>query len=174
MSASIEYRIDLDEAYLVTALRRTRELKLGGRRRRWTKWLIGPFFLGFGVLILCFGSWFGGIAITILGALTMLGEQLEDALASRKFRRSPHFETELRIVLGERTIRVSDKETDSQLDWKLFSRARAFDDGILLDSVEGHGRWLPNAALVAGTAAQAEGLLKAKLGDVADVRWRKR
>ena len=110
----------------------------------------------------------------LLGTVTILGDRLDDALARRKIRRSPHYGTELRIVLDESSCQVRDVNTDQQLDWKLFSRARAFDDGILLESVEGHGRWLSNTALVAGAPAQAETLLREKVADFADVRWRKR
>jgi hypothetical protein len=174
MSRAIEYRIELDEDYLVTALRRTRELKPGGRRPRWTKWLIGPLFLGFGVLILALGNWFGGSALLLMGAATILGDKLDDALARRSFRRSPYFETELRIGLGESSCKVADAQADQELDWKLFPKARAFDDGILLESVEGHARWLPNSALVSGTQAQAEELLRAKVANFAVVPWRSR
>ena len=157
MSASIEYRIALDEAYLAAALRRTRELKPGGRRRRWTKWLIGPLFLGVGVMMLCAGAWWGGVAFAGMGTLVVIEDALNDALACRKFRKSPSFGSGLHLVLGERSCHVTDASSDQELDWRLFSRARAFEDGILLHSVEGHGRWLPNSATHSPTSRKRNG-----------------
>jgi hypothetical protein len=131
-------------------------------------------FVGFGILLFCFRAWLGGLAFVVLGALVPLGNPLEDALTRRRYRRPSFRVLEVRVVIDEVGCRVTGENKEQQLDWKLLPKARAFEDGVLLYSVEGHARWLPSAALVSGTPAEAEALLSAKVADFAAVPWRKR
>ena len=78
-----------------------------------------------------------------------------------KFRRGPGFGTEVTVSLSDTGVEVYGHQSRSKLEWPTYPNAIRFSDGILLKRPRSI-RWLPDSAIVAGSATEATNLVASK------------
>jgi hypothetical protein len=172
MSAPIEYRFVCDDEYVLTTLRRQRGQMPRARLQVLLTGFVTLFLLLGGVSMLWKHDWFGGTALTIGVVIVWASQPLGDHLALRRFRNSPVRGLETSVVLDEHVLRAGNSMAQEETGWNMLPKARVFADGVLLEGVEKHLRWLPHAALVSGTPEEVESLLREKVADFAALRSR--
>jgi hypothetical protein len=111
----------------------------------WTTNSVSPTLVAIGV-IAAVVMVFGLVALTKLAIL-------------RRFRRRADFGTQATVILSEAGLASSGRHVEGRWDWPAFPRAVRFADGILLLRA-GVIRWLPDAAIQAGTPEAATALVK--------------
>lgn len=132
----------------------------------------GPWLLRlpiqFGILGLVFASVFAATIrasmvgraesfIVIFGLVFVIGAWGTRHSLMRKFRRKPDFGSEVEVSLSDAGVEV-DSNSSSTLEWSTYPSAIRFVDGILLKTI----RWLPDAAITAGSAEKATSLTSSK------------
>jgi hypothetical protein len=78
-----------------------------------------------------------------------------------KFRRRPGFGSEATVTLSDAGVALGRNQVQPTLEWSTYPNTVRFPDGILLKR-PGSIRWLPDSAIIAGTAAEATDLIAAK------------
>jgi hypothetical protein len=126
----------------------------------------------FGFLALIIGGAFASVEVAplgfkvgialIVGALVFFGGV---ALAKwgiyRRFRYRADFGTEATVTMSGAGLIASGPHVEGKWDWAAYPRAVRYSDGIMLLR-RGVIRWLPDAALLVGTAADATALARSK------------
>jgi hypothetical protein len=78
-----------------------------------------------------------------------------------KFRGKPDFGVEVAVSLSDAGVEVGGSRSWSKLEWSIYPNAVRFNDGILLKRPRSI-RWLPDSAIVVGSAAEATALAASK------------
>ena len=102
-----------------------------------------------------------GIAL-IIAVLLMAGMvSITKIGILHRFKRRADFGAEAVVTVSEDGIASSGRHAQGRWGWQAYPRSVRYPDGILLLR-RGVIRWLPDAALQAGTAAEATALVKSK------------
>jgi len=105
----------------------------------------------------------------IAGAV-FLGWPIDKWLLRRRFRKSPYHNDEISISLSEDGLYGAGRASETKMAWSNFTKARRFNDGLLLFSGSPIFHWLPNSAAVGpADVAEAERLVRQHVSDFRDV-----
>jgi hypothetical protein len=113
-----------------------------------------------------------GVAV-ILGCLIMVGvllagwpRSLSIWMLEKKFRKSPFYNDEITFSLSESGAHVRGRGSESRTGWAIFTKARRFDDGLMLFQGPNIFLWLPDtAAATAEDIAAAQNLARSQIQD---------
>ncbi|MBS0203191.1 MAG: hypothetical protein JSS49_09860 [Planctomycetes bacterium] len=86
----------------------------------------------------------------------------------RAFSKSPFWNQKYRIELSSDSLGTFCSLAENKSSWSSFTSARRFDDGIVLFQGQVM-HWIPFDALIAGTADEAEELVRANIADYQSV-----
>ncbi len=169
-----QYRFRFSEDHLLTSFLRYRQQVWWRRAFLGLKWiLVIPFGLAFviavynGVKVLA--VMLGGIFGAIVGAL-LLGWRIDAWIIRRRFRKSPFHNDEIDFSMSESGSHVVGRNSEVRIGWATFTRARRFQDGLLLFHGPGVFSWLPDAAAIEAAAVEnAQQLARTHIQDYRDV-----
>lgn len=163
--APIQYRFQFSEDHLLTAFLRCQQQARWWRPLFWIRLGLGAVVGLFVVFLLGRGRFvpaaiFGSIA----AALCFFG-RLNAWLLRRRFRRSPYHDDPITFSLSEGGAHAVGRDSDIRIGWATFTRARRFEDGLLLFQGPGVCNWLPDSAADAATVTAAQALVRAHIRD---------
>lgn len=102
----------------------------------------------------------GVVFVVTFGLVVTLGIWVTKQGLMMKFKRSPGFGSEVTLTLSEAGVALGNNPQPT-LAWSTYPSAVRFPDGILLKR-PGSIRWLPDSAIIGGTAAEATALIASK------------
>jgi hypothetical protein len=156
----VEYQIAFDDSFFVAMLRRYREVHAWRRTRVVVKVLLILF------LVVCVAGslaqkWWGmaGFWAAVIGLL-LASPRIDYWIAKRRFRLSPFRDESIRLSMGPDGVHSVSSSHDQRMAWRAYTKAYKLDDGILLLMGPHLFQWLPDAAMVAGTRADADALIR--------------
>ena len=169
------YQFDLTANFFIEAWHRFRTVRGHLRRMLIIKWLLAPPLAL--LVLLCVALPFttvpvravsSGIGAAGAGAFLMLllfSHRVDDWLGRRRLRGLPSLNEPCRCELSESGVDVSEPMARAQLAWTAYTAARRLPDGWMLFRGPHLYAWLPDAALVAGNAAEIEALIRTHVAD---------
>ena len=165
-----EYRFQLSEEHVLTALLRYRQQVWWRRPFIGRKWLLA---VPIGVLIVL--SAVKGLVIAAgvfgsIGGALLLGWPIDRWIIRKRFRKSPFHNDLTHVSVSEAGVHVVGRDRDSRTGWPSFTKGRRFKDGLLLFHGPQVFHWLPDSAVsdVAGILASQE-LARIRIEDYRDV-----
>ena len=102
-----------------------------------------------------------GVAVIMAVVLTVGMVAVTKIGVLYRFKRRADFGAEVVVTVSEAGIASSGRHAQGSWGWQAYPRSVRYPDGILLLR-RGVIRWLPDAALQNGTAADATALVKSK------------
>ncbi|MGH8158874.1 MAG: hypothetical protein ACREPQ_12195 [Rhodanobacter sp.] len=99
--------------------------------------------------------------LVILGLVIAIGVWATKQGLMMKFRSRPGFGSEVAVSLSDTGVEVGNDNSHAKLEWSTYPNAVRFADGILLKRARSI-RWLPDSAIVTGSAAEATNLVTSK------------
>lgn len=164
------YRFRFSEDYLLASFLRYRRQVWWRRPFQALKWVLAIpsaagmlvfAYMGFVVPAAIFGA--------ILGSL-LLGWPIDAWILRRRFRKSPYHNDEIAFTLSASGAHALGRTSEVRIDWQTFTKARRFDDGLLLFQGPALFNWLPDsAASESETASYAAELARLHVKDYRDV-----
>lgn len=161
---TIVYTIPLTEDHIVEsyAQHRTQQKAL-----LWLAWPM-KIICALGVLALFgLGIYARIYALAAFSAFLLLllavGPRFDYWSMRRRWRRHPQFNEVLRIEAGDSGLVFSTPKTSGSAQWGIYTSAIAMKDGVLLYSSKWDYFWLPDRAIVEGSAADFRELLRSQL-----------
>ncbi|MEM6690940.1 MAG: YcxB family protein [Planctomycetota bacterium] len=150
--------------HLLETLARYRSQRLLFNVMRWMCILGGMVcFLGSIVALLNadFAICIGAAAFAVF---LFFARKLDDLIALRSFRHSPHRDTQLVLEFTSEGLHSSSENHDSTIKWSAFSEATLFDDGVLLYQGPKLVQWIPDESLeYSGDAEELRRLVESNL-----------
>ena len=161
---SVVYSIPLTEEHAVEtyAQQRTRQKSL-----LWLAWPM-KILCALGLLALMSVGIFAQIpVVTGISAFFLLllavGPRFDYWLMRRRWRRHPQFNEVLRIEITDSGLSFATPKSSGTTLWSAYTKAVERRSGVLLYAGSWDYLWLPDKALIAGSAAEARDLMKANL-----------
>ena len=107
------------------------------------------------------------IALVYVGLVLVLfkAQSIDIWFLKRRLRRSPFWNQELVISITPQGLHLITANYDMMLKWSAFTKARTFEDGVLLFQGNVIFNWLPDSALTEGTRAEVESLIQTNVKD---------
>ena len=174
----IVYRMVADEEHVMTRQRRHGIVMRKSSRSGIRPWLLYVFLaLMFAIQVAARSvgfAWFTGTMVVFCVSLPIAVRFLERAQVRRALRGKMAADLAVTVELDQDGLRSNDSKNEVELGWAFFTQARSFDDGVLLYDADRRMRWLPHAALEAGSSEQVETLVREKVKDFASMGRGKR
>ncbi|MDP9083119.1 MAG: hypothetical protein M3N50_05070 [Pseudomonadota bacterium] len=101
-----------------------------------------------------------GVSV-VVAAVIFCGVALTKLAVLQRFKRRADFGTDVTVTLSTDGLTASSENLQGKWGWASYPRSVRYGDGILLLRA-GVIRWLPDAAIVQGTAEQATALVISK------------
>lgn len=150
--------------YLVVTLKRYREQHFGFRIWKWVRCMVAFLLVMFAVAGLFIPQYGVSAFMLVCAALMLFPRTIDDFLARRNFRKSPHCNIQQTIQISDAGLQSRSELQESTLKWTAFSRAVIFDDGVLIFQGKKMVNWIPDSALQEnGDAAKLRKLVESKL-----------
>ena len=140
----IRATITYDGDYLVEALTRYRSQHLV--RRMWNRfrYAIAIFFV---IIAIASGlltqEYWAPVFLVTIAVLMFFPHKLDNYLARRRLKSSPHCDERLLLVLSDDGYVATSSLQKTKLRWAVFTGAIAFPDGVLILHGKGMCHWLP-------------------------------
>jgi hypothetical protein len=99
--------------------------------------------------------------------LLAVGPRFDYWYMRRHWRRHPQFNEQLRIEVADSGISFATPKSSGTAQWNNYTKAVARPEGVLLYSASWDYYWLPDNAIVEGSAVAARDLLRTKVPDAA-------
>jgi hypothetical protein len=148
------FRFRFSEDHLLASFRRYRQQLWWRRPFLGLKWLLAiPFCAGFVFAIYRGIPWLAAIFGAILGS-TLLGWPIDAWILRKRFRKSPFHNDEITFTVSADGSHVLGRNSEVRIGWATFTRARRFDDGLMLFQGPGVFNWLPDTAAADGAAVK--------------------
>jgi hypothetical protein len=156
----VEFQIEMTEQHYIATVDRIRRIHPS---RLWNPYVRG--IAAIGLFGLCLIGAFNGLyvvtaALAFWLVLLAMGPRFDYWFMVRRFRRSPFYLNRMQIHFDERGYAATSDNGEGKLPWKVFTRVHRFDDGFLALTGPMFGYWWPDAALVEGSVAQLQTLIK--------------
>lgn len=130
--------------HLIETLTRYRSQRFGRWIWNWLRYAAAFVFLVVAVAAL-FVPQYGASVFMLTSAVFMFfPHKIDDFLAKRNFRKSPHHNTQQMIQLSDDGLYSKSEVQESTLKWTAFSRAVIFHDGVLIFQGPKMVHWLPD------------------------------
>lgn len=163
----MRHRFVYDEAYAVTADRYVQRTA----RSSWIlRWLGIPLFLVIVVTSVAMREWKFAAVAALVAFFQLLAKPLHRRAVSRAARTQPTFGREIDQRWSDAGSDVRSHVGASTSSWASFTKAVLFEEGVVLFEGPSLARWLPDAALVGGSRAEFEALVRRHVADVVDAR----
>lgn len=163
--APIQYRFQFSEDHLLAALLRSQQQAWWWRPLLWIRWGLVAVLGLFVVFLLGRGRFNPAAVFASIVATLFLFGPLNAWLVRRRFRRSPFYNEPITFALSDGGAHAVGRDSDTRIGWATFTRARRFEDGLLLFQGPGVCNWLPDSAADAATVAAAQALVRAHIRD---------
>jgi len=167
---AITYRFRFTDEFLVAAMLKYRSQLWWRRPFQGLKWVLALALAGLFALCVAYQLRWPALAFAaVLGAL-VLGWPIDKALLLWRFRKSPFRDDDLEFTLSDVGVLTVGKTSEIRLAWSAYTKARRFNDGLLLFQGPHLFNWLPDTAAVQedGPVA-AQGLARHHIKDYRDV-----
>ena len=170
MSGAPEYRYQFDAEYL-----RVAEARAAGLLPGWRRVLVshGLFIVLGGALCAWYFVWLWEEPLKLVVALavtiTVYAYEVKKGRRNQRHggRGTPLENASVRVVFAPDGFDVEAPSSRSHDPWSVVSRARAFEDGLLLFEPQGTYRWLPHASLTSASPSEAEEWVRTRVPDFA-------
>lgn len=161
---AVTSRFLLTPQHLIDTLARYRSQHSGRRLWRWLRFIIAFLFTLVAIAGLFVPQYFASAIMVAVAIFMFFPHKIDDYLAARSFRKSPHCNGEQVIRLADDGFRAESEIEQTSLKWSAFSNAVILDDGVLLYRGPKMVYWIPDATLESADGAlRMRKLLAAKL-----------
>lgn len=161
---TITSRFDFTPKHLIDTLERFRSQGFGRRFWNWFRYFAAFIFLLIAVGGLIVTQYWATIFGLTLTMLMFFSYKIDDKLAVRNFKKSPHYNAEYTIYLSTEGFRAESEIEQTNIKWSAFTKAIIFDDGVLLYRGTNVVNWIPDITLSSkDEASRLRQLLYAKL-----------
>jgi len=93
-----------------------------------------------------FGPQYWASALMVAFTIFMFfPHKIDNFLATRNFKKSPHFNAEQTLFFSEDGFRTESEIENADMKWAAFAKAVIFDDGVLLYRGTDAVNWIPDA-----------------------------
>ncbi|WP_186776270.1 YcxB family protein [Rubripirellula reticaptiva] len=144
---TITSRFSFTSQHLIDTLTRFRSQHSGRRLWRWLRWVAAFIFVLVAIAGLFIPQYFASAFMVALAIFAFFPHKIDDYLATRNFRRSPHCNAQQIIHLSDDGFRAESEIEQTDLKWAAFSKAVIFSDGVLLYRGPKMVNWIPDATL---------------------------
>ncbi|HMB52317.1 MAG TPA: YcxB family protein [Thermoanaerobaculia bacterium] len=159
MSAEYRYRLDLD--HLMASTTRYQRVRWSQRFMKRSLPIAGVLFVAVGGFALWHGEWVLGAATLLIGGFYLSMTRFSRWNTRFINRKSPHFDDDFVLRLGEEGVRSTGTNSELQVAWPAVTEAWRFREGLLLFHGPRQFFWLPDSAAVGDARREAERLLDA-------------
>ncbi len=112
------------------------------------------------------------LAMIPVFAMVLFPGHISRWLTLRRVRKSPHYREHVRTELDDEGITVHSNTTDARFKWLAVTAVHHFDDGVILSHGARAFRWLPFRCLVAGSQAEVDAMVRARVSKQVIVKRR--
>ncbi len=144
---TITSRFSFTSQHLVDTLTRFRSQHSGRRLWRWFRFVAAFIFVLVAIVGLFIPQYFASAFMVALAIFAFFPHKIDDYLATRNFRKSPHCNAQQIIHLSNDGFRAESEIEQTNLKWAAFSKAVIFNDGVLLYRGPKMVNWIPDATL---------------------------
>ena len=163
------YKFQYTEKHLLTSMMRYREQIWWRRPFTKYRWQIAGIALVTLFLGVQFSQLLAVISAVVFGAI-LVGWPIDSFVLRRRFKKSPYYNDQLIITISDQGLEAIGKSSSVRMEWNIFTKARRFNDGMLLFQGPHVFNWLPNVAAVEPTTVQAANeLIKANVTEYRNV-----
>ncbi len=160
----ITSRFRFTPEHLIETLDRFRSQRAGRGLWRWFRRFAAMIFLLVAIVGLLVPQFWASAFMVALTIFMFFPHKIDDFLATRNFKRSPHYNAEQTLFLSENGLRTESEIENADMKWAAFSKAVIFEDGVLLYRGTNMVNWIPDESLDGNDAAfRLRTLLGAKL-----------
>lgn len=145
-SGALTARVLFTSEHLIETLTRYRSQHLGRRIWKWFRYAAALVFLIVAVIGFFIPQYGASVFMLALAIFMFFPHKIDDFLAQRNFRKSPHYNTQQMILLSDGGLYSKSEVQESTLKWTAFSRAVIFRDGVLMFQGPKTVHWLPDRA----------------------------
>jgi len=164
------FKFTFSEDHLITSVLRYRQQLWWKRPFVGLKWLLATVFGALLAVVVWKGyGGLGGIVGGILGLL-FLGWPIDKWVMRKRFRKSPFHNDEIDISFSDNGAHVMGRSSETKIAWTAFTKARRFNDGLMLFQGPAIFNWLPDAAAIDKTAiADVQALARSHIKDYREI-----
>jgi hypothetical protein len=165
-----QYRFTFSEEFLITANLRYRRQLAWRKPFYGLKGLLTFILIGLGALLAIAAEAWLFIPFAAIAGSLLLGWPIDSWLLRQRFRKSPYYNDDISLSLTEEGLHGIGRTSEMRLGWALFTKARRFNDGLLLFQGPHVFHWLPDSAASSlSDLAEAERLAQVHVKDFSDV-----
>ena len=164
------YQFQFSEAHLLESFLRYRRQLWWRRPFYAAKGLLAIVVLALAAISVVYGFVLGaGIFGGVFGIM-LLAWPIDAWVLRRRFRRSPYHNDQITCRLSDTGVHVSGQNHDARLEWKVFTKARRFRDGLLLFQGPHFFTWLPDSSVANGSSVSTiNEFVRSHVNDYRDV-----
>jgi hypothetical protein len=161
---TITSRFQFTPEHLIETLDRFRSQRPGRGLWRWFRRFAATIFLLVAIAGLFVPQYWASAFMVAITIFMFFPHKIDDFLATRNFKKSPHCNAEQTLFLSEDGFRTESEIENTDVKWAAFAKALIFDDGVLLYRGTNMVNWIPDKTLDGDDAAfRLRKLLNAKL-----------
>jgi hypothetical protein len=161
---TITARFCFTSEHLIETLDRFRSQQPGRGVWRWFRHFAATIFLLVAMVGLFVPQYWASAFMVALTIFMYFPHKIDNLLAVRNFKKSPHYNAEQKLFLSEDGFRTESEIENTNVKWAAFAKAVICDDGVLLYRGKNMVIWIPNTTLDGDDAAvRLRKLLDAKL-----------
>jgi len=161
---SVQAELVYTQQHLIDSLDRMRSQNPLRRLWLWFRYVVATIFSIVGIGLLVTQAFYGALLMMGLVILCFCPKKIDNYFIKRKFQKSPYRNVKYTIELSGEGFSAKSDLDQSILQWRAFTGALVFNDGILLQQGSGMVNWLPNDSFTLGDGHQvARDLLAAKM-----------
>jgi len=150
---TIASRFVFTPEHLVDTLERFRSQHPARQWWRWFRYFAALIFVLVALAGLFVPQHWVSAFMAALAIFMFFPHKIDDYLATRNFRKSPHCNAEQAIYLSDDGFRAESEIEQTTIKWSAFTNAVIFDDGVLLYRGPKLVNWIPDATLGGDDAA---------------------
>jgi hypothetical protein len=149
------YRFRFTDDFLIAAMSKYRSQVWWRRQPQGSNWLWALVFAGSFALCVAYQLRWPAIAFAAAFGALVVGWPVDKALLRWRFRKSPYRDDDLELTLSDEGVFIKGNTAEMRLSWSVFTKARRFEDGLLLFQGPHLFNWLPDTAAVEPTTPGA-------------------
>jgi hypothetical protein len=161
-----DFQFCFSEDHLITSFLRHEQQNKWLRPIRKAKWSLGLLLIAATVLAVLAGFGSLGAASGAMFVILFIGRPIELWQSCRRFRKSPFHNDEVAFSLSDGGAHIRGNSSELKVGWPIFTKARRFEDGLLLYQGPGVFNWLPDSsALDTAAILNAQAFARSKIQD---------
>ena len=162
----IKYHLRFSDDHYLSSQARYRQQLESRIPHKLLKWIVASLVLAALFFLLINGVMVGFVVLLAALVILRFSPKLETIYVRTRFAKSPYRNSDVVFTLSDSGVHVVGEYEESRLGWQLFTKARRFNDGLLLFQGPRMFSWLPDSAAAESDAiSKACGLVQRRISD---------